>query len=149
MAKPVTASASKLVVVLETATPGTFAAPCGITTKGISFAASSNDVAVPDCDDPDLPAWSERVISTLSATITGSGVLALESLDVWQDFWDGGAPKKARVRLDTTAANNGGYWEGKFILSRFGITGEIGNKIRLDAVELLNDGPVVWVPASA
>ncbi|GJD58147.1 phage tail tube protein [Methylobacterium dankookense] len=150
MAKPVTASASKLLVLLEsTTTAGTFAAPCGLTTKGINFAAESNDVTVPDCDDPDLPAWTERVIRALSSTINGSGVLALESLDDWQGYFFSGLARNCRVKLDVPAANNGGYFQGRFILTRFGIVGEIGNKIRLDAVELQNDGPVTWVAASA
>lgn len=150
MAKPVTASAAKLLILLEsTTTPGTFAAPCGLTTKGISFAAESNDVTVPDCDDPDLPAWTERMIRALSATISGSGVLALEAFDDWQAYLFGGVARNCRVKIDVPAANNGGYFQGRFILTRFGLTGEIGNKIRVDAVELQNDGPVTWVAATA
>lgn len=149
MSKPKTASAAKLLVLLETAVAGNFAAPCGLTTKGISFAASSNDTTVPDCDNPDLPAWTERIISALSGTISGSGVLALESLDMWQDYFFSGVSKKCRVKIDVPLASNGGYFEGSFILSRFNITGEIGNKIRLDSVELLNDGEIKWVPATS
>ncbi|MFC7399590.1 phage tail tube protein [Chelatococcus sp. GCM10030263] len=150
MAKPTTLSAAKLLVMLgDGATPTeAFTAPCGLTTKGISLSAASNDITVPDCDDPDAASWSERVISALSGTVSGSGVLAMESFETWRDYFFSGASKNARVKIDTTLANNGGYFEGKFILTTFNVTGELGNKIQVE-IELQNDGEIVWVDASA
>jgi predicted secreted protein len=150
VAKPTTLSAAKLLIMLGDGASPTevFAAPCGLTTKGINFSAASNDITVPDCDDPDAASWSERVISALSGTVSGSGVLAMESLETWRDYFFGGVSKNARVKIDTTLANNGGYFEGAFILTTFNITGEIGNKIQVE-IELQNDGPVTWVAASA
>jgi len=150
LAKPTTLSAAKLLILLgDGATPTeAFTAPCGLTTKGINFSAASNDITVPDCDDPDAAAWSERVISALSGTVSGSGVLAMESLETWREFFFSGVSKNARVKIDTTLANNGGYFEGKFICTTFNLTGEIGNKIQVE-IELQNDGEITWVDASA
>lgn len=149
MAKPKTAASSKLLILLgDGATPEVFTAPCGLTTKGLNFSAETNDVMVPDCDNPDDPAWTERVVSSLSGTITGSGVLAMESLPVWRAFFFSGAARNCRVRLAVPLADNGGHFEGRFLLTSFEITGEIGNKVQV-SVELMNDGEVAWVAATS
>lgn len=144
MAKPTTASAAKLLILVgDGASPEIFAAPCGLTTKGINFSAESNDTTVPDCDDPDAPAWTERVVRALSAGVSGSGVLAAESMDIWWNFYKDALPRNCRVKIDSDAFANV-YYEGRFLLSTYNITGQIGEKINV-AVELQSDGEVVQV----
>jgi hypothetical protein len=153
MAKPTTASWSKLLIMLgDGATPTeTFAAPCALTTKGISFTADTSDSNVPDCDDPDLPSWVERVPRGFSAEISGGGRLALgaDNLGKWVTWWESGAAKNIRVKLDVPLADNGGHWAGRFVLTAFGISGnEDDGKIGIE-VTMQSDGEVVWVDASA
>ncbi|MDB5597378.1 MAG: hypothetical protein JWM36_4339 [Hyphomicrobiales bacterium] len=147
MARPTTLSAAKLLLLVGNgAGTEVFAAPCGLTSRGINFSKSTNDVTVPDCDDPDAPAWTERVAQSLSGTISGKGILAMEAFETWREFFFSTATKNVRIKLDTTLANNGGYFEGKFHCTTFNVTGDIGNKIQVD-IELQNDGEVVWVDA--
>ncbi len=141
MAKPTTISAAKLSIwVGNGESPEVFAAPCGLTTRGIKFSADSNSIVVPDCNDPDLPAWIERVVRSLSVTINGSGVLAKEALQTWREWFLSGAPLNVRVVLDGVGW---GYFSGSFILSSFEVTGEIGNKVQT-TIQADSDGPVTW-----
>jgi predicted secreted protein len=137
-----------LILVGDGATPEVFAAPCGLTSKGFDTAASSNEVAVPDCDDPDAPAWIERVVKSLSSKVTGSGVLAAESFDVWRDWSLSGLAKNVRVELQPPTGSTGlalGYYAGSFILSAFSLKAALGDKVTVD-VTMDSDGQVTWVP---
>lgn len=151
MAKPTTASWSKLLIMLgDGATPTeVFTAPCALTTKGITFSADTSDSNVPDCDNPDLPSWVERTVRGLSGEISGSGRLALESLPTWRTWFFGGARKNIRVRIDVPLANNGGYFAMGAVLTGFGVSGnEDDGKLGVE-VTIQSDGEVTWVPAAA
>lgn len=149
MARPSTLSSAKLILLLgDGASTEIFTAPCGLTSRGINFSKETNDVTVPDCLDPDAPAWTERVTSALSGTISGSGILALEAFATWRSFFFSTATKNVRIKIDTTLALNGGYWQGKFHMTTFNVTGDIGDKIQVE-IELQNDGEITWTAASA
>lgn len=144
MALPTTLSAAKLSIWIgDSASPGTFANPCGLTTKGIQFSATVNDTTVPDCDNPDAAAWVGRVVESLSATINGSGVLAMEALATWRAFFESAASKLCRVVIDDGTALLGGRFEGLFICTGFNITGNQGEKIQVE-ITAQSDGAVVW-----
>ena len=146
MAKPITSRASQLLLKLgDGADPEVFTAPCGLNSKGINFSKEMNDTPVPDCDDPDAPAWTERAVTTLSAAVSGDGILSMGDLDDWIAFNESTISRSAQITIvvDAPNATLGGTWEGKFLMSSFEVTGELGNKIQL-AIELQSDGPVVW-----
>lgn len=144
MAKPTTAAGSKLSIWLgNAASPEVFAAPCGLTTRGINFSASSNDIDVPDCESPDDPAWVERVVKSLQAGVTGSGVLAKEALDTWESFFFDAVAKNCRVIIDWGAGVTRRY-DGAFICSSWNVTGVIGNKIQVE-LKLDSDGEITPV----
>jgi len=143
MAKPVTLSSAKMLIQLgDGGSPEVFAAPCGLTTKGLTFTKTTNDTTVPDCDDPDLVSWTERGVVSMSGTITGSGVLAMEALETWRAAAFLTISRNARLLLDHI---DGGYFQGLFHLTTFTLGGELGNKVSV-TVELQNDGEIVWVP---
>lgn len=145
MAKPITIPAgSKLLIQLgDGATPEVFSAPCGLTSKGLTFTKRTNDVTVPDCADPELPAWTERGVVSLSAALSGSGILAMEALSTWQDWWENTISGNVRILL--TEATYGGWFAGKFHLTTFTMNGAVGDKVGV-TVAFESDGPVVWVP---
>lgn len=143
MAKPSTVSASSILVLVgDGASPETFAQPCGFTSRGFNRTTDVSEVDVPDCDDPDAPGWTEREVRSLSAAVSGEGVIAKESLDVWDEWYESGAARNCKVRFN----NYGGTgvhrdYEGEFILTRFELGGE--NKTRANVtVELQSNGPV-------
>lgn len=147
MAQPTTFAASKLYISLGNgAGPEVFAAPCGLTSRGFTLTKDTNDVTVPDCDDPDAPAWTERAVRALSGEFTGSGILAAEALPTWQDAYDSTVSRNARVGINAPAADNGGYYLGKFHLTSLRWAGEQGDKINVD-VTMVSDGALTWVPA--
>jgi hypothetical protein len=144
MAQPTTRRWTKLTI-----WPGDGASPedftsqvCGLTSKGFTLAGETTDTVVPDCDDPDLPAWVERTTRSLSATLSGSGVMAEETLAFWRTWALSGEEKNVRVALDL--AGTDGYFAGAFVLTSFELTGEEGNgKINI-ALEMASTGAITW-----
>lgn len=149
MAKPTTILGSHLLIMLgDGNSPETFGAPCGLTSKSLNLSASVNEFNVPDCADPDAPMWTERVVSALSAGVSGSGVIAMESLDEWRTWFLSGLAKVIHVSVDETLAVGGGYFAMSAVLTGFNITGNQGEKATLE-VTIQSDGPVTWVPAAS
>lgn len=145
MAQPTVLPGTKLLILVgDGNSPEVFAQPCGLTTTGIDFKASTNTTLIPDCDDPEAPAWEAKDINGLSASVTGSGVMAAEAFDTWNDWFQAIEPKNCQIKLDSAEL---GYWQGKFILSDLKFGGQRGQKITID-VTMDNTGEVVWVPAS-
>lgn len=142
MAPPITVKSGKMLILIgDGATPTEgFTAPCGLNTKGFTLSANSNEVQVPDCDDPDAPAWIERAVATMTGQITGAGVMAKESFTLWRDWALSGQTKNARVQIDEPGM---GYYAGRFLLSNFALSAELGNKIQVD-VTLDSDGAITW-----
>mgnify|MGYP001000705767 CR=1 FL=1 len=147
MAAPTTYSFKKLIIMLgDGGTPEVFAAPCVLTSRGVNFTKETNDVTVPDCDDPDLPSWTERDVASQAVSISGSGILAAEAHATWRTAYLNTDSINVRVKIDDTLANGGGYYYGKFHLTQFNITGELGNKLQVE-ISLESDGVVAWQAA--
>lgn len=149
MARPRTLPGSHLLIYLgDGASPESFVAPCALTTKGINLSAASNEFNVPDCDDPDAPTFTERVIAALSAGIPGSGTLDMNSLATWRTWWLSGQPKNIQVLLDDDQANGGGYFEMSAVLSTLNIGGNNGELTTIE-VQIDSNGLINWVEADA
>lgn len=144
MAQPTVIAGTKLLILIgDGASPESFIAPCGLTTRDFKMTASTNSTLIPDCDDPEAPAWEAKDVNALSATISGSGVLAVESFDLWNDWFLSASAKNVQVKLDHPGL---GYWKGSFIITDFNPKGDRGSKASID-VTMVNDGAVTWVPA--
>lgn len=142
MAQPTVLPGTKLLILVgDGASPEVFATPCGLTTSGIDFAASTNTTVLPDCADPEAAAWEAKDVNGLSASVTGSGVMAVESFNVWNNWFQSADPKNVQIKLDATAL---GHWAGSFILTGLKFGGVRGNKVTVD-VTLANNGAVPWV----
>lgn len=145
MAKPTTLRWTKLSVwVGDGATPTEdfTSKVCGITTKGFSIEGEMSESNVPDCDDPDLPSWTERIIRSLSAGISGEGLLAEETFAFWRDWVLSGAAKNVRVVVDL--ATTPGYFYGSFVLNQFEMNGNNDDGKIGVTLALSSDGPVAW-----
>lgn len=148
MTKPTTINASKLYISLgDGAATEVFTAPCGLTTRGITFTKNLNDTTVPDCDDPDAPAWIERSVESFTGEVTGSGVLATEAYPTWRTRFLASVSGNVRIGLSVPLAQNGGWWAGKAHISSLAITGDLGEKVQV-AVTITSDGVWTWVPAA-
>lgn len=147
MAKPQTFTFGQfLIQVGDGASPGpeTFSQPCGFTQKGFNQSANLQETAVPDCDDPDAPAYVERAVDTLSSEVSASGVLAGEAFETFQEWFDSAASRNCRIYIK---GQTGGYYAGKYILSGFNITNSRGQKHNVD-ITLSSDGQWIWTPAT-
>ncbi|MDF2809505.1 MAG: hypothetical protein K0S56_536 [Microvirga sp.] len=78
---------------------------CGFTEASLAIEKESNDTTVPDCDDPDAAAWTERDVVALSWSMSFSGVLAKEALPLLEAETLQSAP--TNVRFDLAGAGVG------------------------------------------
>lgn len=139
MTKATTRKFSEFLVELgDGADPEQFSDPCGLTSRGFERTANMNETNVPDCTNPDDPSWLERDVVSYSASLSGQGVVAAESIDTWEDWWTAGTSKNVRVELGDKA------WLGSFKLSQFNITGERGQRVNM-SVTMVSDGPITAV----
>lgn len=151
MAQPRTLSFGNFRVYLGDGTsPEVFTAPCGFTQKSLTIDSATSDFQVPDCDSPEAPAWTTRAVTALSAAVSGSGVLAMASLDEWRNWALSGLEKNIRVEFNDTGANGGGYYQGPAILTSLGhavALGSDGNKAQLN-VQIASSGAWAWTDAA-
>lgn len=147
MTRPTTVSFGQFWIVVEDlgSSPMTFSAPCGLTSKGFNQTYSTQDTIVPDCNDPDAPAYTERAIDAGSAELSGDGVLSMEAhYNVWQP-WVGKGTRTVRIGLGSEPDEDvGGYYEGEFLLTALNMSADRGQKMR-GAVTIVSDGEWVFV----
>lgn len=99
MAKAQTSPGYKgLIVYLgEGSDPVTFTAPCALAQQALELEKETVDENVPDCDDPSLPASRESVVETMGFRVTGEGLMAEQSVDIWDDAYESVDPVPVRV----------------------------------------------------
>ncbi len=141
MTQPTVLSGTKLLILIgDGNSPETFSQPCGLTTRNFNLKASTNSTLIPDCDNPEAPAWEAKDVNALSADVSGEGVMAVESFDLWDDWFLSAEPKNVRIELNDPAL---GYWEGSFILTDLRYGGTRGQKVTL-GITMANDGALAW-----
>lgn len=148
MAKPRTLPFGNFKVYLgDGGGPETFSVPCGFTKDSLKLASQTSSTVVPDCDDPDAAAWEEKAVSSLSAQVQGSGVLAMAALATWRAWFLSAASKNVRIMFDDTGANGGGYFQGAAILTDLSFDADRtanGGRTQI-SVTIDNDGEWTWV----
>jgi hypothetical protein len=145
MADPTTNSWTKLSIWPgDGASPEDFTAKvCGLTTKEFTISATTSDTDVPDCDDPDAPSWTQRVVRSLSSGLNGAGIMVEEVLPFYRDWMISGEAKNVRIVL--TGQTVTGYFEGRYLLTNFGLPANLNDgKIGL-SLQFASDGPIAWV----
>jgi len=151
MAKPTTARFGKMIVSLGTVGAGnviTYAAPCGLTSKSLNLSNNLTDIEIPDCDDPDAPFWTARDIQSMTAQISGEGVLTAEAIPTWSAARQNmdGVP----VQVEIIFSSGTLVYEGYFKFESFEITAENGGRVSVN-VSMQSDGEVTetWTPAGS
>lgn len=129
--------------------PETFTAWCTINAdRGIAFSSDTTDQSIPDCDDPDLLDWAAREKASLSAQITGSGVLNTPDVAEFYDYYTSPDARNCLVVVDVPALEGGFQFAGKFHLTAFEITGTRGEKMQA-SLTFDSDGPVAGTAVAA
>jgi hypothetical protein len=119
-----------LIKIGDGAVPEVFTHNCSINAQR-AFTRSSqlNEFNVPDCNDPDLMAVTEREKVSLSSTITGSGILNTPDVPFFNAYYESASPKNVRVAMDQVlGADGGGFWSGAFLLESIEFSGDRGGK---------------------
>lgn len=124
-----------------------FAAPCGFESLTLTVNIETNTTNLPDCDDPDLPAWLVSDEVSKQMVIAGNGTLDTDSMQLWREWLFAGGEKNVRWVTSGTAANGGGYYSAPAILTTFEESGERGQRWQSSIAVTLNGKPV-WTPAA-
>lgn len=136
MAQAATIKGTQLLIKIgDGASPEVFTHPCLINgERGIQFQSDTNQVIIPDCANPDDPAWKQVTKDGFSATISGAGVLDTASIADFDAWFQSDDAKNVRVYVNAV-----GYWSGAFKLTEWSITGARGDKAQV-SVTLVSDG---------
>lgn len=129
----------------EAGVPIIYASPCGLTTKNFALTKNLQEIDLPDCDDPDAPAWIARDVQNLSATISGDGVAAAESVPAWNAAAISTDSVPMKVEIEFTTGMK--IFTGLFIVDNLTFGAESGGRVTL-AINAQSDGEVddQWVP---
>lgn len=130
-----------VILVGDGATPEVFDDPCGLTTRGFTRTANMNDTNIPDCADPDKPSWLGRDVVSYQAAITGAGVVAKESMPIWEGWWKDGTTKNIQIMLGKSADLDKMVWQGPAKLQELAITAERGQKVNMN-INIVSDGEI-------
>lgn len=139
--------AGQLLMLGDGAEPEVFAAPCGFTSLNLTVNIETNSTNVPDCADPDLPAWLESDEVSKQMVVGGTGVIDTDALQIWREWLLAGGEKNVRWFTTGAAADGGGYWQAPGILSTYEETGERGQRWQLNIGITLNGAPA-WTDAA-
>ena len=130
----------KVRVLLLTLTPGVYAAPCGFTSKTVTFTKGLEEQAIPDCNDPDKVDWLGRDAVSLSMSISGEGVLAQESVETWLDAWESIDSIGVKVEIEFPAKTL--IWTGKMHVETMEAVGPNGRTVT-STISMQSDGEMI------
>jgi hypothetical protein len=141
MVQPTVAKYGKMLIELgDDADPPVYAAPCGFTSKGVTISKNMQEINIPDCTDPDAPTWVGRTVQSQTATITGNGVAAAESVPDWDDAAMSTDSVPMRVTIDFEGVGTK-VIEGNFHIDSEEFAAESGGYVTL-AINAVSDGAV-------
>lgn len=151
MAIPTTLPFKAGALYLESSTtPGTYNKLCGFDKLEFSIEKEKNDTTIPDCDDPDAPAWIQRDVVSLSGGFKASGILAKESFPEIRAAMLSTVSQNCRLLLSglgSTVPLPNHRMTGKFFID-VQIAGERGNKFQID-ITGESDGEIIMADVAA
>ncbi|PDS67964.1 phage tail tube protein [Rhizobium phaseoli] len=141
MATPVTARFGKFRVLIGSGSgPIVYAAPCGFTSKSLSLTKSLSEVSLPDCDEPDAPIVLGRDVESISASVSGDGVLAAAAVTTWLDAYE--STESIPVKIEIEFSSGTVTWTGNMHVESLELGAEQGGRVTLN-VSMQSDGALV------
>lgn len=151
MAQPTVLSFGKgLVYFGDGADPEVFAKICGFNSTELAIEKDTNDVTLPDCDDPDAPAWKATDVLNIGWSATFEGIMAKEAEPLLWAAINRAEATSIRIRLVGFGSGSGTpdlQFSGKAHVSG-NIKGERGNKYQI-SVSATGDGALTRAPVAA
>lgn len=123
------AAGETLLVEVETATPGTYAAPLTINlARSLELSATAEKSVIPRTDNPSAPGKTVAVITSVDWKASGAGTVNLGDDVTYATWLLSGAPKNVRI----SNANTGGMvLIGAAVLTTFSMNSDgIGKKVQ-------------------
>lgn len=120
--------------------PVVYSAPCGFTSRAITFNKGLEEANVPDCQDPDKIDWIGRDATSLSVSVSGEGVLAYESTDVWDATFLSLESVPARIEIEWPLKTV--IWMGRLHIESLELGATNGTRATLN-VSMQSDGEFV------
>lgn len=140
MAQPTTIRGGKVRVLLDPLGSGSYSAPCGFSSKSVTFSKALEEVLLSDCSDPDDIPWIGRDAVSLSMSVGGEGVLASESQDTWFDAFHSTDSIAAKVEVEFVATTV--TWTGLMHVESLELGAANGRRATLN-VSMQSDGEMV------
>lgn len=148
MAQATTLPFSGVKVLLESpSTPNTFIAPCGLKERSFTLTKETGETVIPDCDDEAAAPFVIRDSVSRSASISGQGLIARESLGLWRAAYHNDDAIRCRIELAGTAAQGGGFWLGSFHLTSLEVGATWKERCTI-SIEMQSTGTVSFTPAN-
>jgi hypothetical protein len=121
--------------------PETFTARCTMNLeRGFTINPSYTDQEIPDCADDSLPSSIFRALSSVSAEISGSGVLDEQDAAFFADWLLAGSSKNVRVIVWSTSSV-GSQFDFAAKVGSFNVTSSKNNVVNAD-LSLLSTGAI-------
>lgn len=147
MAQPNSFKGQLLTIRIDNGLTGTnqaYAHPCMINAaRGFDISSSGQDENIPDCSSPGALSYTAHTKASVSAQITGGGILDATNYASFHSWMVSDDPKTIKVDLNGT---NGGVVTGAFKLTDLGITGDLGKRVEV-SVTMKSDG--AWTYGTA
>lgn len=152
MAQPTVLSFGKGLVYLGDGDPEdeTFAKICGFNSISLAIEKDTNDVTIPDCDDPDAPAWRATDVLSLAWTSEFEGIMAKEAEPTLWAAVNRAEATNIRIRLVGFGSGVGTpdlQFSGAAHIAAT-ISGERGSKYQI-SVTATGDGALTRAPVAA
>lgn len=128
----------------------TFTPICGLTARTLTEQVNTNDVFVPDCDDPEMVPVRRLVPTGQQWDISGEGLLNLANRATVRAAK--GVTKNYRFVIGRPAGSivGAGYYQGPAMLTNLQIGGSTGNgEFATTNLTIASDGAWTWTDAVA
>lgn len=152
MAAASTFSAGKLLLLVgDGGGTEVFAEPCAILEASMTINKDLSDTLIPDCADPDAIGWIQRDATSVSMSVSFSGLATSAGVAALEAIARGTASRNMRIQL-VGGGSGGGTpdyrWSGAFHMSSFEMGRTRGEKLSFSA-ELVSDGEITAASVAA
>lgn len=144
MAQPGTIKGGKVRLLLDIDGNGTYAAPCGLNSRSVTFGKGLETTPLSDCDNPDDLPWDINDATSRNISVSGEGVFAVEAKDTWLSAWESNESIPAKLEIEWPA--NTDTFTGNMQIGPLEVGATNGRRVTL-TVNAVSDGEMVRTTA--